>query len=300
MKDKIFIIANPQAGSMKQDQFEEQLERTFRDSNSNYELHYSQKDEDLAQTVRNAVQNGYRLIVAAGGDGTVSQVADGLQGRETPLAILPSGTGNVLAQELDIPLQAEEALQLLTNYHRLRQVDGMQVGDHIYLLHIGIGLTSATMESTEQDSKRRFGNMAYLWQGVKRLVGWQPETFRLEIDGRKVTAQAVEIGVTNARTAGSKPLSWGEDVSMDDGQVRVCIIRAKSILDYVGTLWDLALGNTKRSRHMRCFDAQERIQIEAQRKLPVQADGEMIGETPVEIRVVPQAVRIVVPDNQVE
>lgn len=298
---KVLIIANPEAGSMDMDEFAETLDRVFAEQEGSYNLHRTEPDEDLGATVQAALQDGYDLIAAAGGDGTVSQVADGLVGGNIPLGIFPAGTGNVLAQELEIPNDAEAAAHLLLGENRLRRVDGMQINEHIYLLHIGVGVTSQTMDSTAQESKRRFGNAAYLWEGLKRLFGQQPEKFRLEIDGQRVTARAIEIGVTNTRTAGGKPFNWGEGVAVDDGQVRVCIIRARSILDYLQTFFDLATGQTDRSRHIRCFDAREAIRIEsADGPLPVQADGEMLGETPVEITIIPQAVQIIMPSAEAE
>lgn len=292
---KILVIANPKAGSMNPEHFEEVLARLFAGSDCEYVLYYSRQGENLSSAVCEARQNGCDLVAAAGGDGTVSLVADCLQGSDTPLAIIPLGTGNVLAQELNIPADPGEAVGLVLGPHSLRPVDGMRIGNKIYLLHLGVGLTSKTMQSTQQEAKRRFGNLAYLWEGVKKLAGWQSRVFWLEIDGHKKAARAIEVSVTNARIAGGKPFKWGEDVSVDDGCVNVCVINAKSIPDYVRAFIGLARGLPDRSNHIQCYEARERIRILAARDLPVQADGEIIGETPVDIRVIPRAVQIVVP-----
>lgn len=232
---KIFIIANPKAGSLDKEQFEDSLSRVFANSDCAYELHYSRPDENLSRLVCEAIKNGFALIVAAGGDGTVSQVADGLQESEIPLGIIPCGTGNVLAKELNIPPDLEQAARLILGPHSIRPVDGMKIGRNIYLLHLGIGLTSKTIESTQQETKRRFGILAYLWEAVKKLSGLQPRVFWLEIDRHKVATRAIEISVTNTRTAGGKPFRWGEDVAVDDGWVNVYMIRSKSIPDYLQT-----------------------------------------------------------------
>jgi YegS/Rv2252/BmrU family lipid kinase len=292
---KVFIIANPKAGSMDVDQFTEDLAGVFAESNHTYKLHFTQPDEEVAATLNKAIQDGWDVIAAAGGDGTVSMVADSLQGLDIPLGILPMGTGNVLAQELGIPQELGQAADLILGEHKRRPVDGMKIQDHIYLLYIGAGISSAIMEDASQQSKRRFGQVAYVWAGLKKLAGWQPVHFKLEIDGRKLSSSAIEIGVTNTRIAGGKLFEWGEDIAVDDNCVLVCIVRSKSLLDYIQIFFDLLLGRTNRSKRIRCFEAQDRIKIGAATALKVEADGELVGETPVEIAVIPHAVTIIVP-----
>jgi diacylglycerol kinase (ATP) len=207
---RVFIIANPKAGSMDVDQFSENLDGVFAESNHTYKLYFTQPDEDVAATLNKAIQDGWDVIAAAGGDGTVSMVADGLQGLGVPLGILPMGTGNVLAQELGIPQELGQAAGLILGEHKRRPVDGMKIHDHLYLLYAGVGISSAIMEDASQQSKRRFGQVAYVWAGLKKLAGWQPVHFKLEIDGRKLSSSAVEIGVTNTRIAGGRHFEWGK------------------------------------------------------------------------------------------
>lgn len=280
---------------MDLDRFEETLYRLFGENGSTYRLYRTSPNEDLAPVVWGAVEDGYDLVAAAGGDGTVSQVADGLQGVEIPLGILPSGTGNVLAHELGIPSKPEQAIRLLLEEHTIRKVDGMKIGRQIYLLDVGVGLSSLTMDSTPQASKRRFGTLAYLWTGVKRLAGWQPARFQLEIDGHSLFTAAIEVSITNTRMAGGKYFHWGEDIKVDDGRVCVCAVRGKTLVDYLQTILDFLVGQAERSRHILCFDAHQQVHIEAQEPLPVQADGEMIGETPIDITILPQVIQVVVP-----
>ena len=294
---KIFIFANPKAGSMEADQFTDVLAKKFSKSNHSYNLHFIQLEEDIASSIRSAIQDGWNVIAAAGGDGTVSMVVDGLQGVDVPLAILPMGTGNVLAQELGVPEELDGAIDLILGEHRLRPVDGMKMDKHLYLLYIGVGLSSEMMSGASQQSKRRFGELAYLWAGLKKLSGWQPVNFTLEIDSRNLASSAIEIGVTNSRVAGGKPFNWGKDVAVDDRKVLVCIVRGKSLLDYLQTFFDLLQGRTDQSRHIHCFDAREWIRIGAAAPLTVEADGEVVGETPVEIEIIPHAVSIIVPDD---
>jgi len=101
-------------------------------------------------------------VLAVGGDGTVSAVASGLIGSEVPLGIVPAGTANILADELNIPLDVEQACQLLASRHRTVHLDAMWVGQHPYFTHVGVGLDALVMQDTRPDTKRRFGRMAYV------------------------------------------------------------------------------------------------------------------------------------------
>jgi diacylglycerol kinase family enzyme len=151
------------------------------------------------------------------------------------------------------------------------------------------------MDSTPQASKRRFGTLAYLWTGVKRLAGWQPTRFQLEIDGRSLLTAAIEVSVTNTRVAGGRYFHWGEDIKVDDGRVCVCAVRGKTLVDYLLTIFDFLVGRADRSSHILCFAANQKVHIEAQEPLPVQGDGEVIGETPIDITILPQVIHVVVP-----
>ena len=291
---KIFIVANPKAGSMDVDQFQEELDRIFSESDHTYEIHFTQPDEKIGSTIRKAIEDGFTVVVAAGGDGTVSMVADGLRNVDIPLGILPMGTGNVFAQELDIPLKMDQAVSLILGEHRRRTVDTMEIGGRLYLLYAGAGITSMMMSGASSESKRHFKVFAYMWSGLKKLSGWQPFRFRLEIDENRLSSSAIEVGVANARTAGGKPFNWGEEVSIDDRRLMVCIVRSKSLLDYLQTFFDLLLGRTDQSKHIQRYQAYHRIKIDAVGAVAVEADGDVVGNTPVEITVIPHAVTIIV------
>ncbi|MBE0411117.1 MAG: diacylglycerol kinase family lipid kinase, partial [Anaerolineales bacterium] len=229
----------------------------------------------------------------AGGDGTVSGVAAGLVNSQVPMAILPIGTGNALARELGIPLYLEEAVQLLVDEHDQRDIDGMWVKGMLSVLGVGIGLTSLTMQETGREQKRRFGLLAYVWNGLKQLGGVGLNRFEVEIDGETRQVTASEIYISNSRVLGIKPFNLGSNVRPDDGVVQVCIVKARTAWDYLRVAAQLVTG--RRRDEIDCVGAVKKIKVRVSRPLPIQADGEIVGTTPVEVQVVPAAVRVVVP-----
>jgi len=293
---RVFVVLNPMAGSCTADDVRTALERHF---GERIELDIYETtggdDEDVVATVREAVAKGFDLIVAAGGDGTVSDVGEGLIASNVPMGIVPVGTANVFARELGLPLTLDDACALLAGQHAISSVDAMKARDKYFVLQIGIGLDSLMIRDTEREAKRRFGRAAYVWTALTRLVGYQPVRFTIVVDGKRLRPRASQVLIANGGVLGIAPFRWGPNICPDDGRIDVCIVSARTALDYLGLIWHTVLGQQRRDRNVRYLTATESILINADQSLPVQADGEILGETPIRIEVVPAAVSVIVP-----
>ncbi len=239
------------------------------------EIHEAACDDSIAALVRAALGRGCDLIVAAGGDGTVSAVANALigsgDGGSVPLGIIPLGTTNVLARELGIPVDLEQACRLLAGPHATRQIDGMRVGPACYFTQIGVGIDALMIRDTLREHKRRFGRVAYLWTAATRLLGFQPRRFEVVIDGRRRRARASQIIVANSGILGQHPFRWGPDICLDDGRLDVCIVRARNLIDYVKLSWFVLSGQHRLSPKVRYFTVNQAVAITTRRPLPVRA-----------------------------
>jgi diacylglycerol kinase (ATP) len=292
---RVFVILNPAAGTYTADDVRRALERHFVIGETFCEIHETSRDDRLEELAREARERGFDMVVAAGGDGTISAVANGLVGSATPLGIIPLGTANVLARELGIPVDLERACQLLAGAHGLQSVDAMRVGDQLYFTQVGVGIDALMIRDTGRQAKRRFGRIAYLWTAFTRLLGFQPCKFFLAIDGRKRHHRASQVLVANGGILGQPPFRWGPDIRPDDGRLDVCIVRARTLFDYLKLAWYVLIGQHKQSPNIRYLASECDIFIDTKRPLPVQADGEIIGETPVRIFAAPRVIQVVVP-----
>ena len=301
-----FVVLNPAAGSASADDVRAALGRYFAldlavddGFDTACEICHTQPDQSVTELARDAVARGYDLVVAAGGDGTVSAVANGLAGSDTPLGILPLGTANVLAGELGIPTDLDEACRLLAGtHHRVQALDALEVAGQYYFTQLGVGIDSLMIRDTQREAKRRFGRVAYVWTALTRLLGFQPRRFVVAADGQVLRVRASQVLVANSGVLGKAPLRWGPDIRPDDGRLDVCIIRARSVLDYLVLAWHVLRGQHDRSPQVRYLAAERTIAISARHPLPVQADGEIIGQTPVEVKVAPGILRVIVPGGQ--
>ncbi len=259
-------------------------------------LHKLQGDQPLTQVARQAAESGFDLVAAAGGDGTVAAVASALVGTKTRLGIIPLGTSNVLARDLDIPLNTADALRLLLESPAVLRVDAMKVGDQYLFTQLGVGINALAIQGATAENKRRFGRFAYMWAGAVQLLGFNPKRFTISIDGRVVRTRALQVMIINSSAVGTLGIQWGSEVRSDDGEIEVCLMRGRSVWDYAGMWWSLARGKARHDPRISYRKAKALIEIASRPPLPVQGDGEILGDTPLRVEVIPGAVEIVVPE----
>ena len=216
-------------------------------------------------------------------------------GTETPLGIIPLGTANVLARELGIPVLLDAAVSLLAGPHKTAAIDAMKVKDKHYFTQVGVGIDSLMIAGTTRERKRRFGRVAYMTTAVACLVGFEPRRFVVRVDGRTTHRRASQVLLANCGTLGQPPFRWGPDIAPGDGRIDVCIARARTLVDYTRLGWLVLRGRHRDSPNVHYLVAHRSVSIHTKKALPVQADGEIIGETPVEVRVIHGAIRVVVP-----
>lgn len=293
---RLFVVLNPVAGQEDPDRLRQRLDQAFSPRDWTYQIYETTGSEQLSAIVEKALDEQFDMFVAVGGDGTVAGLAAGLVYSKVPLAILPAGTGNALAIELDIPLEFEQALRLVLEQPATRSIDLIEVENRFFTLNLSIGLSAHMMRHTERQSKRRFGFLAYIWTGLKGLVGIQPHRFTLIIDGQRHPVRASEVVVLNAAAVGGTPLRWGPHIRPDDGRLDIALVRARTGLDYIRLAWALLLDRQKEAP-MHFFQAEREVEIDSARPLVVQADGEIIGQTPIRARLLPDAIRVIVPPS---
>jgi diacylglycerol kinase (ATP) len=292
---RVFAVVNPVAGRAQAGSIAKSLEEIARSHGWELETYETTGRELLPELVGAAIDEGAELVVAVGGDGTISDVVDGLVNTAVPLGIIPTGTGNVLAQELGIPLDVQKACQLLADNPTTRSIDALRAGARCFVLSIGAGITARTIKGTSPARKRQLGPLAYVWTAFKVLVGLQPHTFTIVADGQRRRVRAADVLLTNVATI-TGPLRWGSHIRPDDGQIDICILRARNLLDIILAVRDaLVPKRPRRERNLRYWHARHSVLLFAEEPVPVQGDGEPLGETPIEAQVWPGAVTVLVP-----
>ncbi len=292
---RVLVVVNLGSGNQQWDRVRAALDRCADQSRFSFDYHHVSPDENLHDVIRAAVRDGCELVIAAGGDGTVSTVAQALVNSPARLGILPLGTTNVLARELAIPLDIDAACDLLAGENRTAEIDAMQVGEAYYFTQIGVGVDALMIRDTTTPSKKRFGVFAYLWTAGSSLAGFQPRRFTIAVDsGQAYRTRASQVAIINSGALGSSGLRWCPHSRVDDGQVEVCVVKARTVVDYLRIGWSVIRRNQHQERCVSFMTASRSVKIQCDHRLPAQGDGELLGETPIEVRVVSRALSVAV------
>jgi diacylglycerol kinase (ATP) len=294
---RAFVVVNPRSGGSHVESIERALVQYLRPPWV-YAVQVLAPGQDAGPLLRRQVATGVDTVIAAGGDGTVRVAADALVGTRVELAILPEGTANVIAHDAGIPLRVDEALQLVTGPHEIMELDAIRVGEACYFLNLSIGLSAGIIRDTDTGDKRRFGIMAYVWSGAKNLLAVGVKDVLLWVDGREHHLRATEVLVANCPSMGLAELRASADIDPSDGRLQVIAFRARHLGDYFYIGRELLVHRPHARRHVQVFDVEREVRISCPEPLDVQADGDLIGCTPIEATVLPGAVRLVVPPGR--
>lgn len=312
--NKMFLILNPVAGNSDPEEVRRYLDEQIQDAGDpawQYEIYETTGREDLPSIVRGALDRGANMVVAGGGDGTVSGVASGLAGMPdpdgAPMAILPLGTGNAMARALGLPLDAQPALDLALGRHRQRRIDVMRLGDRFFLANVTVGLSARIMEEADREEKQRFGLLAYVAAALMASLDSPAKErrnrhFALTVDGDSLDVDASEILVLNTGVLGLPKVDLGLDVCPDDGQIDLYAVPAETLVDSLLQAWHLVAGSDEENSGIRHLTVRHSLSIRSDGPVTFQADGEPLGEMPasdaIEIEVIPAALPVVVPADE--
>jgi len=245
---------------------------------------------------RRAVAEGADLVMVAGGDGTVMACVSGLAGTDVPLAVLPGGTGNLLANNFEIPSDLDGALRVALRGDRCR-LDVGAVGDDRFAVMCGMGFDAAMLRDADPGLKARIGAVAYVLSG-SRQIRRRPATFELRLDDRPPTTrrgQGVLVG-NLGRLQGGLPVM--PDASPTDGQLDVAVLQTRTVLDWLALAVRVLARRRRREPQMELSRAR-RVEIHCDRPQPVERDGDPAEPaTELVVEVVPAALTLCVPTRE--
>ena len=295
---KALVILNPASGKKTAEPMREAVNRRFNESQIDFKIYETKKEDNIGDIVGTLLKDKFDMVVAAGGDGTVSAVINGIVGTSIPLGIIPAGTGNLLAHELDVPLEIEDAVALITGTHNFKKIDVMRIGKQAYILNISLGSSASVVSDTSPKNKKRFGRFAYVWTIVRKIFTLRQRYLTVSVDSKALKYRAIEVAIFNSGIIAKMLYPKGPNIRIDDGRLDVWILGIQTILDYPRYLFEMVTGKpAKRLSHF--IGAGKTVSIKSRIPLPVQADGDIIGTTPIEVEVMPAALTVMVAEKPV-
>ncbi len=252
----------------------------------------TEKRDHATQICREAASEGYDMVIAFGGDGTVNEAANGLAGSPTPLSVLPGGATNVYCRVLGIPddvVDATEHLLRMADEFHPRRVDLGRANERLFTFSAGVGLDASVVERVDAHPrmKARLGEWYYTYAAIstfnrKYLV--RPPHVKVSVAGRELDGVTVVVQNCDPYTYfGRRPIRINVGPALDDGALGVTVLRRATVAELPTVLWRAFSGHAStvaRHRQIDGFAGVDGALVEALegRPFPVQVDGDFIGE----------------------
>jgi len=299
------IIYNPSAGML-------QLKRSLKDvvvfwQKRGWTVHveatlYAGHAETLA---RDAANKGQKMILAAGGDGTLGEIVNGLVYSDTILAPLPGGTGNSFAKELGLPIRKIFGRRDLIRAcnalweGRIHEVDvGRFDGNKYWLQWAGAGVDGDLIRRVEPRGAmiRRFGFLGYLIKAIPSLISFHGMQARVWVDDKVLSGNYMLATISNCRRFVGGMAELSPQASLDDGLVEVWLFEGNKTATLLKYIWLLLRGEHVKDQGITCVQGKQ-VRIETEQRIPVHRDGDPYGFTPINCRVNHRVLSLLVPNT---
>ncbi|HEX4629717.1 MAG TPA: diacylglycerol kinase family protein [Chthoniobacterales bacterium] len=286
MKNTI-VILNPAARGARTQRLRTQVEKLARGAI----LCETSGAGEAERIARNAVVEGYEKIVAAGGDGTVNEIVNGIAGHNVTLGLLPIGTMNVFATELGLPLNDLAGCWKIIEENRTHRVDLPRANGQHFVQLAGVGLDAQAVKETSRAFKRSFGPLSYLISAVQ-VASRTPPVLRIESEDAS-TDEGSFVLVGNGRLYGGR-FPFFKQALMDDGLLDVIVFKRLNYLDIIRYLQDVVFTPQISSPEVEYFKT-KRLRVSSEETVPVEIDGELVGNCPVEFKIRAGGLRVLTP-----
>jgi diacylglycerol kinase (ATP) len=300
-----YIAYNPSAGSFPSTKMANRAAKLLNRYGWELELKQTNNGEHITLLAREAAAKGLDAFFVVGGDGSANLAVNGLVGSQTALGVLPGGTANVWSQELglsgltwnrDAALD-ESAIQLGQGEVRLADVG--RCNERVFLLWAGIGLDAYVVHRIEPRERweKQFAIFQYAASALWNAGFWHGINLQVEVDGKKLSGQFLLAVVSNIHLYAGGLAELSPQARLDDGLLDLWLFMGETMGDTLQIAWDLLAGRHHQSDRVLHYPFRS-VLLKSDSEMFVQVDGEPLPAAgPVEIKVVPQALRVLVPPN---
>lgn len=290
---KFHFIVNPIAGTGRSDRLFNEAKAILDDRGVEYSVAYSEYPTHAVELAKAAAKNGETHIVAVGGDGTISEVSKSLVGVEgVTMGVFPFGTGNDLARALNIPSEAEGAVDVLLN-GEVRSMDMGSANGAMFANVGGFGFDTDVVIYTEKFKKRFNGMLPYMLGVMQSLLHLKPIKMHINADGEEFDEEALLFAAANGTHYGGG-MNVAPLADPFDGSFDVCIVKKIGVLTLLTVLPVFIKGKHLKNKHIRYMKAKS-VKIDCVSGVQLNLDGELGSVTPVTFSILENAIKIIVP-----
>jgi YegS/Rv2252/BmrU family lipid kinase len=281
------VILNPTARSERARRWQERVRSICGDA----VLCATSHPGEAEKLARNAVREGFERIVAAGGDGTINEVVNGIAGSDAALGLLPIGTMNVFATELGLPSYDLNRCWEIIKAEHTRLIDLPRANGKHFVQLAGVGLDAQVVKETSLAFKRNFGPLSYLFSAAQ-IAGRQPPRLLIESENA-VTDEGSFVLIGNGRRYGG-PFPFFKHAMIDDGLLDVLVFKRLGYLEIIKYLQNVIFTSDITLPEVEYFQTR-RLRVSSEEEVPVEIDGELVGICPVEFELSEQRLKVLAP-----
>lgn len=252
----------------------------------------SEKPQQLPNIIR-SYRDRVDIVIIGGGDGTLNAAIEGLLDTQLPLGILPLGTANDLARTLGIPQSIPQACQVIVTGDK-QKIDLGRVNHKHFFNVASLGLSVQITGQLDKQAKRTWGVLAYAITALRVIWKARPFAAEIRLQGKSIRVKTVQIAVGNGRYYGGG-MAVADDAAIDDQRLDLYSLECQhwwQVLIWLPTMW---LGKHSVWEDVRTLEGKE-FEIHTRRPLPINADGEIVTQTPAKFSLVPKALTVFVPN----
>jgi len=288
---KIIFIINPIAGTQQKQIIHEAIDKNF--TPEEHEVFYLAYKGNAFEIATKKVNEGYRYIVAVGGDGTVNEVASALVNTPAILGIIPAGSGNGLARHLGIPVAYSESLKILRD-PEIRSIDVGKVNDMYFFCTCGTGFDASVGKKFAHESKR--GMLSYVRATIHQYINYSPKTYVLKAENKKVRLKAFLVTFANSGQYGNNAYI-APNAEIDDGLLDLCVLRPFPKTSTLELGLRLFFKNIDQSPYLEVLRVKKAtLKRKNKQKLTLHLDGEPVTlKRKLKVKVIPGALQVMTP-----
>ena len=290
------LIFNPVAGQGDSER-DLAIIKSILEPEFNLDIQFTTPEVEGGELARQAVVNKAEIVIASGGDGTVSAVAEALIDTGIPLGAIARGTANAFANALGLPDTIEEACRVIVN-GATKKVDAGMCNDRPMILLAGIGFEAETVDDADREAKNSLGMLAYVLSGLKQLKNFKKFDTTIETKDKVIKVKANAVTIANAAPPTSILAQGTAEVVYDDGLLDITIIAPETIAGAIAVSYHLlqsASNDEAAERDDIGYLRTEWVKVTTDPPQKIVLDGEIVGSTPVEVKCIPEGLSVFTP-----
>lgn len=286
---KTRFVVNPISGiNRNPERIVRWIEEIFRSANSKFDVVYTRSPGDGTRIAREAVETGFEVVVAVGGDGTINEVGRGLVHTQTAMGVIPAGSGNGFARNFNIPLDQRKAIQALLE-PRFRSIDAGKINYHLFFNVAGAGLDAIISQNFEQFGMR--GPLPYFLVGTRAYLNYKPTPVKITLKDKELEFTPLVLTIANAPQYGNGAII-APAAKPDDGLLDVCILDPLPLWKAAPNLYRLFNGTIDQMEGFHTFQTDSLV-IKRTEPGAIHTDGNPFPESDtLRVKVLPGALKL--------